>query len=106
MGCRGNLSRVSSRTASTIEAIAKKGNDFENILIELAEDIRKGIGSRRLEKLADETLLGDSKEISPDGTIIAPSGAVVGILKNNQLKFSKGVIADQERFIKHLVKFF
>lgn len=99
----GNTAKVSSKTASVIYSLSQKGERYVNILIELSEEIKKGIGSTRLERIVNEILLGQNDE---DGVIKLPSGIVIGTWKNNSVKLDKHLKIDRDKFIKHLAKFF
>lgn len=102
----GNMSKISSRTAATIYSLSQKGEQYMSILIGLAEEIRKGIGSRKLENMVNAIILGSNEEIIEDGVIKLPSGVIIGVWKNNNFKLAKHLNIDNEKFIKHLVKFF
>jgi len=54
-----NMSKVSSRTARTILTYSNKGEEYIDAIIALAEDIRKGVGCRRLEKMINEAVHGE-----------------------------------------------
>lgn len=38
--------------------------------------------------------------------ITLPSGATIGIWKNNTLKLSKNVNVDKEHFVKYIIRYF
>lgn len=101
-----NMSKVSSRTAAAIYALSQKGCDVVSILINLAEEIRKGIGATRLENMVNQLLLDKDPEVFKTSPISLPSGAKIGIWKNNTLKFSKEININQDKFLKHVVKYF
>jgi len=60
----GNLSRISSRTASTIYALSQKGKNYVAALVDLADEIRKGAGSRTLEQRVMEVVKGKNNLIT------------------------------------------
>ncbi len=101
----GNMSKVSSRTAYTIYTLSKN-QQCVPILIELAEEIRKGIGCTRLENLVNQILLGKGSDALKSKTITMPSGVIIGSWKNNTIKLSKDLNIDQDKFLQYLAKFF
>ena len=56
-----NMSKVSPRTAETIYLLSQKGDEYKDALIELADEIKKGVGSTRLTNMVDNLLLGTDK---------------------------------------------
>ncbi len=101
----GNISRVSSRTAYTIYTLSKNQQCIP-ILIELADEIRKGIGSIRLENLVNQILSGKDSTALKSKTITMTSGVIIGSWKNNTIKLSKDLNIDQDKFLQYLAKFF
>ncbi|WP_082068717.1 ParB/RepB/Spo0J family partition protein [Rickettsia argasii] len=102
----GNMSKVSSRTSATIYSLSQKGDHVISILINLAEEIKKGIGCTKLENLVNQILLSNDSDVLQDNMITLPSGATIGIWKNNTLKLSKDVNVDKEHFVKYIIKYF
>ena len=45
-----NMSRVSARAADTISVLSRKSPAHKKAIIEITEDIKKGAGTRRIEK--------------------------------------------------------
>ena len=54
----GNMSKVSAKSSETILAISKKSPEHKEALIEIAEEIKKGAGYKRIEQLVNAILLG------------------------------------------------
>jgi ParB family chromosome partitioning protein len=102
----GNMSKISSRTAATVLSIAQQGTKHVDILIDLADEIRKGAGGTRLQRMVDEIVLGNTEKNIEKGAILSPSGAVIGVWKNNSLKLSKDLNIDQIKFLKYITNFF
>jgi ParB family chromosome partitioning protein len=102
----GNTSKVSAKTAETMYAFEKNGKAYVDALIDLDEEIRKGTGTHRLTRMVNAIIVGEDSEIIEDGVIKLPSGAIIGTWKNNNLKLAKHLNIDQDKFIKHLIKFF
>jgi len=102
----GNPSRVSSRTAATILALSQKGNKYVSALIDLAEDIRKGAGSRTLEQKVLEAINGKYGKRGVQEQIALPSGKVVARWTKNGIQFAKDIPLNQEAFEKMVVQFF
>ena len=86
--------------------IANKSERHKAALIEIAEDIRKGAGNRRIVQLVDNILLGGKfKDLTGD-LIQSESGQVFGTWKNGTITFSKNLNIDKKAFNEYLVKFF
>jgi ParB family chromosome partitioning protein len=102
----GNLSRVSSRTASTIYALSQKGKNYISALIDLAEEIRKGIGSRTLEQKVLEAINGKDNIIEFQEKILLPSGKVVAHWTKSGIQFAKDIHFNQKEFEKIVVRYF
>ncbi len=65
-----NMSKVSAKSAETIYRLSKKSQAYKNALIEIAEEIRKGAGSRRIEQFVNELILGEEHKEVVDGEVI------------------------------------
>ena len=100
-----NMSKVSARSAETIFALSKKSPAHKEALIEIAEEIRKGAGSVRIEKLVDEVLTGGFTTNETE-VITSPTGQTIAAWKKGGLVFSKNVKIDKLKFNKMLVEFF
>ena len=101
-----NLSRVSSRTASTIYTLSQKGDHYITALIELAEEIRKGIGSRTLEQKVLETINGKDNTIEFEKKITLLSGQVIAKWTKGGLQFAKDIPLNQQEIEANLVAYF
>ncbi|RZI45454.1 ParB/RepB/Spo0J family partition protein [Candidatus Finniella inopinata] len=102
----GNLSRVSSRTAWTINGLVKKGKNYLDALLDLAEDIRKGMGSNLLEKKVMAAVHGYQQDLNAQGKIQLPSGQTIAIWTKQGLQFSKDFAFNKEDLKKALIDFF
>lgn len=102
----GNLSRLSSRSAATIYSLSKKGKDYVAALIELAEDIRKGTGSKTLEKKVLQAINGHSETLDYQQSIFLPSGQPIAKWTKNGIQFAKDIPLNQEEIANTLVKYF
>jgi len=100
-----NMSKVSARSAETILAISKKSNAHKEAIIEIAEEIRKGAGSVRIEKLVDE-ILNDQLGSKEEEIITASNGQVLAAWKKGGIFFSKDVNIDKKKLNKTLIEFF
>ena len=100
-----NMSKVSARSAETICSIAKRGDVYKKALIEIADEIRKGAGSHRIEKLVDQIVLGEDTKID-EHVIKLQSGQVLAIWKNNKLEFAKNFDIDQQKLSNYIAKYF
>jgi len=102
----GHLSRVSSRTASTIYALSQKGKDHISALIGMAEDIRKGTGSFKIEQRVLKAVSGGENKINVQGKILLPSGEVVANWTKGGIQFAKDIPFNQGEFEKIVIKYF
>lgn len=101
-----NMSKVSPRTSREILTLSGKGVKYRNALIELAEEIRKGIGATSLKKAVEGIVLGKTEPLSNEKSLTLPSGVVVGTWQNNMIKFSNNIDFNQGALEKHLIEFF
>jgi len=101
-----NMSKVSAKSAETIMHIANKSERHKAALIEIAEDIRKGAGDRRIAQLVDKILLGDKFEDLTGDLIQSDSGQVFATWKNGAIIFSKNLNIDKKALNEYLIKFF
>lgn len=101
----GNVTKVTSRTASSIFTLSQKGSKYIAALIECADDIRTGICFYSLEKLVLSKVKNDAT-ILPNFPLILADGTVVGTWKNGGFKLSKDLNVNKEKFLKHVLKFF
>ena len=101
-----NMSRVSGKTAETILALCNKSDIYKHALIEIAEDIRNGAGSSRIEKLVSEIVVGEELTESDNELVQSSSGQVFATWKNAKLSFARNLNIDKNALNKHLLKFF
>ena len=101
----GNMSKVSAKSAETIYHISKKSEQHKEALIDIAEEIKKGSGSKRIEKLVHNIILGEKQNYNDD-TIQSPDGTVFANWKNDKLQFSKNANIDKKEISQYLLKFF
>lgn len=101
----GNVTKVTSRTASTIFSLSQKGSKYIDALIECADYIRKGIGATSLEKLVLSKVQNDATILS-HFPLTLDDGRVVGTWKNGDFKLNKDLNINKEKFLKHILKFF
>ena len=100
-----NMSKVSANSAETILALSKKSPLHKEALISIAEEIRKGAGSKRIEQLVNLNL-SDLGEEGEEDCLTLPSGQVVGRWKGTRFVFEKDTRFDKAKMNRHLVKFF
>lgn len=101
-----NMSKVSAKSAETIMHIANKSERHKAALIEIAEDIRKGAGNRRIAQLVDNILLGGKFEDLTSDLIQSDNGQVFATWKNGVIIFSKNLNIDKKALNEYLIKFF
>ena len=100
-----NMSKVSARAAETIYALSKRGEPYKKALIAIADELRKGAGSHRIEKLVDHIVLGEDKK--PDNNVItSPKGEILAVWKNDKLQFAKNLDLDQKDFTNYIASYF
>lgn len=102
----GNLSRVSSKSAGTIFKLSKMGEDYINALIDLADEIRKGVGCKTLEKMVMLAVNGDTETIDFQQSILLPSGQPIAKWTKNGLQFSRNIPVNQNDIANILIKYF
>jgi len=100
-----NMSKVSARSAETILAFSKKSTAHKEALIEIAEEIRKGAGSVRIEKLVNKILNSEPGK-QEEEIITNRTGEVLAVWKKGGIFFSKNVNVDRRKLNKLLVEFF
>ena len=98
-----NMSKVSCRSASTINALAKKGDQYINALIAISEEIRKGAGCRKIEKLVNEIVHGEQK-IDDQRQIVSKDGNIIGKWVKNTLVFDPTFKVDQAEIEEFLIQ--
>lgn len=102
----GNISKVTSRTSATIYALSKNGEIYEEALILLAEEIRKGMGCNTLEKRVLALVHDNDQTTHLESKIILPSGKLIATWTKQGLQFSKEVSLDQNEISQLLVEYF
>ena len=102
----GNLSKISSRTASTIYLLSQKGKNYITALVDLADEIRKGIGSRTLEQKVLEAINGEDNIIEFQEKILLPSGKVIAYWTKSGIQFAKDIHFSQKEIEKIIVRYF
>ena len=100
-----NMSRVSAKSAETILALSKKSPLHKEALINVAEEIRKGAGGKRIEQLVNLSL-DDLGEEGKEECLTLPSGQVVGRWRGMRFVFEKDTRFDKAKMNRHLAKFF
>ena len=101
-----NLSRVSSRSAATIHSLSKKGDAYKAALIDLADDIRKGAGSKTIERKVLEEINGTDGTIEYHKSISLPSGQSIAKWTKNGLQFAKDIPMNQKEIADMLIQYF
>ena len=99
-----NMTKVSSRAAETILALSKKSDAHKKAIIEIAEEIRKGAGSVRIEKLVNTTLNTDDDK--QDEIITNSTGQVIATWKKGGIFFEKNIDFDRKKFNELVLQFF
>lgn len=79
-----NMSKVSSRSSSTIKSICQRGEAEKNAIIEIADQIALGIGEKKITSLVKK-ILYDKNQLNTDATRVAFSKNVYIEIKNNSL---------------------
>lgn len=76
-----NMSKVSGKTTETIASLYNKSDAYKHALIEIAEEIRLGAGSSRIEKLVSEIVVRENFIESGADFIKSSSGQVIYYLE-------------------------
>lgn len=102
----GRKDKVSSRSAATILALGKKGTDYVNALINIAEEIRLGAGRSTIEKLVQQELKGELGKNEQKEIVTGKNDEIIATWKPNGIVFAKGLNVDRGKFNKMLAEFF
>ena len=100
-----NMSKVSAKSAESIYFLSKKSDKHKDALIDIADDIKKGAGCKRIEKLVNNIVLG-KKADSDEDVIQSPDGVIFASWKNGKLHLSKNANIDKKEISQYLLKFF
>ena len=100
-----NMSKVSAKSAESIYFLSKKSDKHKYALIDIADDIKKGAGCKRIEKLVNNIILGQKADSDQD-IIQSPDGVIFASWKNDKLQFSKNANIDKKELSKYLLNFF
>ena len=100
-----NMSKVSVRSAETIHSLVRRGDIYKQALIEIADEIRKGAGSHRIEKLVDQIVFSEDNKID-ENVIKSSNGQILAIWKNDKLQFAKNLNIDKKLFTDYVAKYF
>lgn len=101
-----NLNRVSSRSATTIYQLSKRGKAYEDALIDLADDIKRGAGCKTIERKVLQAVQGISETIDYHKSISLSSGQPVAKWTKHGLEFVKDVPINQTDITNLLVQYF
>ena len=99
------MSKVSAKSAEIILLLSNKSERHKEALIEIAEEIRKGAGRRRIEKMVSDIVSGKVKGAEEE-IIESPSGQVIAKWRDSKLYFAKDIELDKKGLSKMLVSFF
>jgi len=100
------MSKVSVRAANTIYDLSQNGEDYIDALIDISDDIKKGAGSRRIEKMVKELLGSEEDGIDDASYIFLPDGRKLGEWTKTGIKFDAALPLNQEKLSQNLIKFF
>lgn len=98
-----NMSKVSAKSAETILALSKKSDTYKQALIDIAEEIKKGAGGARIEKLVQQIVANSANQ--KQEIIAAPDGQVLASWKNDSIVFAKNIKIDKKKLNNLLLKF-
>jgi len=98
--------KISSRSAATILTLAKRGEEYVNALIKIAEDVSLGAGSGTIEKLVQQELRGELSENEQEEVITGKHDEILATWKPNGIVFAKGLHVDKKKFNNMLADFF
>ncbi|WP_192484821.1 MULTISPECIES: ParB/RepB/Spo0J family partition protein [Cysteiniphilum] len=98
-----NMGKVSCRSSKVIALLARKGDEYIAALIEIAEDIRKGAGCKKIEKLVNEIVHGE-QDIDDHKEIITDHGQVIGKWVKNTIVFDQSFTFSQDQIEQALKK--
>ena len=92
-----DMSKVSSRCSEIIFRLSNKGDEWIDALVDVAEEIRKGAGANKIEKLVNTAVLGEHVELEHRKKIVSEDGKIIGCWTKNGLQFEKGLSINQEK---------
>ena len=101
----GNMSKVSAKSAEAIFLLSKKSDAHKEALIDIADDIKKGAGHRRITNLVNNIVSGDTQGAEEE-IVESKSGQVLAKWKDGKLYFAKDLNLDKKKFNKMLISFF
>lgn len=101
----GNLSKVSSRTARVIYTLSQKGKKYVEALIGQAEEIRKGAGSRTLERKVLNVVQGEDAKGAQEA-ILLPSGEIIAHWTKDGIRFDRNILVDRKGLEKIIIGYF
>ena len=100
------MSKVSVRAANTIYDLSQKGPDYIDALIDISDEIKKGAGSRRIEKMVYELLGSEDEGINTSSYLYLADGRKLGEWTKTGIKFDEALPINQEKLSQNLIKFF
>ena len=92
-----NMSKVSSKASEMIYRLSNKGQTYIEAIINISDDIRKGLGAEGIEKAVLKQVLGDNAKIEYHQPIKTVDGRVLAYWTKSGIKFEKGVAVNQEK---------
>ena len=99
-----NMSKVSSKSAETILNLSNKSKAHKDALIQIADEIKKGIGRRNIEKLVNNIVHGENHQ--KQDLIQTSSGKILAKWNNNNLVFEKDLHISKKKINNLLVKLY
>ncbi|MCC8417247.1 MAG: hypothetical protein LN588_01735 [Rickettsia endosymbiont of Bryobia graminum] len=99
------MSKVSAKSSETILALSKKSSEHKEALIEIAEEIKKGTGYKRIEQLVNAIISGNT-HTGEEEIITSKSRQAIGKWKDGKLLFNKDLAVNRKKLNKMLIEFF
>ncbi len=99
-----DMSKVSSRSAKIIYTLSNKGQQYIDALIDIAEEIRKGAGAKKIEALIMTIVLGETSNIEYRKEITNQQGETIAFWMKNGIMFQNGANIDQAKLEKAIVE--
>ena len=94
-----NVSKVSARTASTINSICHKGEDEKNAIIAIADEIALGIGEKKITALVNKILKDRNKETVKNVTRVTFSEYLFLDVKKNSIIVTAKNINEEDKSV-------
>lgn len=92
----GDLSKVTSRTSAEIAVLSKKGDDYIDALVEIADEIKKGIGARKVNAMVMNIVQGKENKDKKKEIKITYDGEKYMTLSGSKITLHSPILNHEE----------